>query len=352
MHSIDNLHLTGLFPEEIETWIQKNNIASFRAKQIFSWVHKHVAESFLEMSNVPKSVRELLEEKFSSPWPLEILTTRISKDGTEKYLFSLNDGSTIETVLIPETERQTICISTQVGCAMNCSFCATGKAGYVRNLTAGEIVAQVLYVEAKLKAQGQSLTNVVYMGMGEPLANYDAVLRSARLINHPEGLNLGARRLTISTCGLVPQIRALANEDLQLNLAISLHAVDDKHRSEIMPVNRRFPIAELLNACDYYTEKTGRRISYEYALIGGFNDTVEQAQKLRDLLRGKLCHVNLIPINPVGTAKRPSAKRITDFAQVLEKAGLAVSIRKERGTDIEAACGQLRQSEIRGELND
>ena len=226
---------------------------------------------------------------------------------------------------------------------MGCSFCATGRSGYVRNLSAGEIVAQVLWVENRLKKQRLGISNIVYMGMGEPLANYDAVLRSVRLLNHPKGLNLGARRLTISTCGLVPQIKALATENVQINLAVSLHAVTDAERSVIMPVNKRYPLSELLEACDDYTSQTGRRISYEYALIRGFNDNVEHAQKLRDLLRGRLCHVNLIPINPVGAEKRPSAKSIAEFAQVLEGGRIPVSVRKERGTDIEAACGQLRQ---------
>ncbi|NMB00994.1 MAG: 23S rRNA (adenine(2503)-C(2))-methyltransferase RlmN [Firmicutes bacterium] len=347
-----DIHIVGMFPEEIELWLQEHHEATFRSGQVFSWLHRHCVQDFSEMTNVPQATRELLTETFDMPLPLQLVITRTSVDGTEKYLFRLLDGATIETVLIPEYERDTICISTQVGCAMNCSFCATGRSGYLRNLTAAEIVAQVLWVQARLKAEERSITNVVYMGMGEPLANYHSVLRSVRLLNYPQGLNLGARRLTISTCGLVPQIKALAEEDLQVNLAVSLHAVDDIRRSEIMPVNRRFPIHELLASCDYYTERTGRRVSYEYALISGFNDTVEQAEKLKDLLKGKLCHVNLIPINPVGPAQRPSAKRILDFTRVLEKSGIAVSVRKERGTDIEAACGQLRQSDQRGETVD
>lgn len=347
-----NLHITGLYPEEIENWLKSHNVASFRARQIFSWLHKHAVQSFTEMTNIPQSVRALLEETFGTPWSLQLVTSRISVDGTEKYLFRLEDGATIETVLIPDTERKTICISTQVGCAMNCSFCATGQGGYVRNLTCGEIVSQLLWVQARLKGGGLGITNVVYMGMGEPLANYEAVLKSAKIFNHPQGLNLGARRLTISTCGLAPQIEALAHEELQVNLAVSLHAVEDNYRSQIMPINKRFPINQLLASCDYYTEKTGRRISYEYALIDGFNDTREQAVQLRELLKGRLCHINLIPINPVGPAQRPSAKRIAEFAKVLEEGGIPVSIRKERGTDIEAACGQLRQSEQRGETFD
>lgn len=341
------MEVVGLFPEEIKSWLKQEHSAPFRADQIFSWLHRHAVEDFAEMTNVPSLVLNRLTEHYGSPWPLKLALSRRSVDGTEKYLFALADQTSIEAVLLPEADRQTLCISTQVGCAMNCSFCATARSGYIRNLSAAEIVAQVLWVENRLKKTGKGLTNIVYMGMGEPLANYDAVLRSVRLLNHPKGLNLGARRLTISTCGLVPQIRALAEENIQVNLAISLHAVTDEARSQVMPVNHRFPLRDLLEACDYYTDKTGRRISYEYALIGGFNDTEQQAQSLRDLLKGRLCHVNLIPINPVGPEQRPSATSIKRFSQILEGGGIPVSVRKERGTDIEAACGQLRQTTLR-----
>ena len=340
------MHIVGLFPEELKDWLVERQIASFRADQIFLWLHRHTVAEFSAMTNLPKEIIGKLQEGFGSVWPLELVVRRVSQDGTEKYLFSLGDGASIESVLIPDGPRQTLCISTQVGCAMGCSFCATGRSGFTRNLTVGEIVAQVLWVQNRLKPLGKEISNIVYMGMGEPLANYDAVLASLRLLNHPQGLNLGARRLTISTCGLVPQIRSLATEDIQVNLAISLHAVDDKKRSEVMPVNRRFPLNELLAASDYYTEKTGRRISYEYALIRGFNDHQGEARALRDLLKGRLCHVNLIPINPVGEVQRPSARSIAEFAQVLEAGQIPVSIRKERGTDIEAACGQLRQTHL------
>ncbi|MFY9420251.1 MAG: 23S rRNA (adenine(2503)-C(2))-methyltransferase RlmN [Limnochordia bacterium] len=347
MHTAQE-HLAGLFPEEIAGRLEAE-VPPYRARQIFSWLHRQAAASFQEMTSLPRALIEELEKRFQSPWPLELVTSRLSADGTEKYLFALEDGSTIETVLLPEKRRQTVCLSTQVGCAMNCSFCATGQAGFRRDLTAGEIAAQVLFVQNRLKAQGKTVTNVVYMGMGEPLANYQAVLRSARLLNHPEGLNLGARRLTISTCGLVPQIRALAAEELQVNLAVSLHAADDRRRGEIMPINKVYPLEELLAACDYYTARTNRRISYEYALISGINDSPQAAQKLSDLLQGRLCHVNLIPVNPGSGAARPSSARIAAFAQMLERAGIPVSLRKERGSDIEAACGQLRQRTLEGQ---
>jgi len=342
-------HIAGLFPEEISERLG-GRVPAYRARQIFTWLQKKAVSSFQEMTNLPRELTNELEDLFHSVWPLTLVTNRLSRDGTEKYLFALAAGGAIETVLLPEEQRETVCISTQVGCAMNCSFCATGQSGFQRDLAASEIVAQVLFVQNRLKQEGKQITNIVYMGMGEPLANYGQVLRSARLLNHPIGLNLGARRLTISTCGLAPQIRRLAEEDLQVNLAVSLHAVDDRERSALMPVNKAYPLAELLAACDYYTERTNRRISYEYALISGINDSPKQAERLAELLRGRLCHVNLIPINPVGREARPSEQRIAEFARVLERARIPVSIRKERGTDIEAACGQLRRHEVPSDI--
>lgn len=339
-----SLHLSGLFPTELSSWLVQHHQASYRGQQIFQWIHRQTVQDFSQMTNLPKSLQTKLREEFGTPLPLKLVTLRLSQDGTEKYLFALNDGATIESVLIPEEDRQTLCVSSQVGCAMNCSFCATGKSGFMRNLSAGEIVAQVLWVENRLKDQRLTLSNVVYMGMGEPLANYNAVIKSIRLLNDPQGLNFGARRITISTCGLVPQIRRLAQEGVQVNLAISLHAVTDQSRSAVMPINKSFPISELLDAANYFSTQTGRRVSFEYALIAGFNDGLEQANQLKNLLRTRLCHVNLIPVNPVGSEERPSSVRIKAFAQVLEQGGVQVSIRKERGTDIEAACGQLRQS--------
>lgn len=344
MDNRGTLHLSGLFPEELANWVEQQGQPKFRGKQIFQWIHGQTVQDFGEMTNLPKTLQTQLKNEFGKPLPLNLAITRVSQDGTEKYLFALADEATIETVLIPEGDRRTLCVSSQVGCAMNCSFCATGKSGYLRNLSAGEIAAQVLWVENRLRNEGLTLTNVVYMGMGEPLANYEAVLKSIRLLNDPNGLNFGARRITISTCGLVPQIRSLAQERIQVGLAISLHAVTDQGRSEVMPVNKRYPIAELLAAGDYYTSQTGRRVSYEYALIAGFNDDLHHANLLTELLQDRLCHVNLIPVNPVGDEKRPSPEGIRKFSQILERGGIQVSVRKERGTDIEAACGQLRQS--------
>ncbi|NLJ80578.1 MAG: 23S rRNA (adenine(2503)-C(2))-methyltransferase RlmN [Firmicutes bacterium] len=339
----DGLELAGLFPEEIAERLKLRRFEAFRAEQIFHWLQGRAVLEFEEMANIPNKLIRLLKKELASPLSLEAVKIRTSRDGTEKYLFQLEDGHTIETVLIPETQRQTVCLSSQVGCAMDCSFCATGRAGFIRNLSAGEIVSQILWVENRLRKKKLTITNVVLMGMGEPLANYDSVLKSIRLLNHPSGRNLGARRFTVSTCGLVPGILALAREDLQVNLAVSLHGADDKIRSELMPVNQRFPLAKLLEACAFYFEQTGRRISFEYALILDFNDSLKHARQLRDLLRGLASHVNLIPVNPVEGYKRPDQDRIRSFQEILDQGGVSVSIRKERGTDIEAACGQLRQ---------
>ncbi|HHY15863.1 MAG TPA: 23S rRNA (adenine(2503)-C(2))-methyltransferase RlmN [Firmicutes bacterium] len=342
MDNKGNLDLTGLFCDELAQWLQSKGFAAYRAKQLFDWIHRRVCVRFQDMGNLPKDLIALLQAECESPLPLEERTRQKSRDGTEKYLFALKDGAAVETVLIPEDERRTVCISAQVGCAMGCSFCATGLSGFTRNLSAGEIVGQVLWVENRLRGEGSSITNVVYMGMGEPLANYRAVLKSLRLLNDPLGLNLGARRLTISTCGLVPEIKRLAQEELQVNLAISLHAAHNRQRTEIMPINKRYPLEELLAAARYYTERTGRRISFEYALIKDFNDGAADAHRLRDLLSGLLCHVNLIPVNPVVDARRPAAAEIKAFAEILAAGQIPVSIRKERGSDIDAACGQLR----------
>lgn len=345
MDNRGNLHLNEYSLSELAHWLQDRGFAAYRSEQLFDWVHRKASLDFHLMSNLPQDLIALLEEEFEFPLPLTNSLVQKSKDGTEKYLFALKDGVAIETVLIPEEDRQTVCVSTQAGCAMACSFCATGLRGFIRNLSTGEIVAQALWVENRLNTDDKALTNVVYMGMGEPLANYQAVLKSVRLLNDPKGLNLGARRFTISTCGLVPEIKQLAQEELQINLAISLHAPTDEERSQIMPINKRYPIAELLAATRYYIDTTGRRISFEYALIEDFNDSVAHAKLLRDQVQGLLCHVNLIPVNPVVDAKRPGANKVEAFANVLAEAQIPVSIRKERGTDIDAACGQLKGKE-------
>lgn len=326
--------LTGVLTDELQE-------KAFRADQIFQWLHQKQVTSFTEMRNLPQPLIQRLEEKATITL-LKTAAKREAQDGTVKYLFRLPDGESIESVYLPyEDDRKSICISTQVGCAMGCSFCATGLGGWQRNLTPGEMVEQVYAVQRDQKVE---MTNVVLMGMGEPLINYENSLAAIRLLNHPKGLNIGIRRITLSTCGLVPEIRALAHEDLQLVLAISLHAPNDALRSEIMPVNRKYPLRDLMAACRYYTQVTNRRVTFEYALMEGVNDQLQHARELVQLLRGMLCHVNLIPINPVKETgmERPDLDQVRKFQQILQTAGIETTLREERGTDIDAACGQLR----------
>lgn len=314
----------------------------FRAKQLFSWLHQKRAADFDEMKNLPASLRAALKEKASLT---RFVTERklVSQlDGTVKYLQRLEDGEYLETVLMRYEHGNSVCISTQVGCRMGCSFCASTKAGFVRHLTPAEMLEQVYAVG---RDTGERVDSIVLMGIGEPLDNYENVLRFLTLVASPEGLNLSHRHISLSTCGLADRIHELAALRLQLTLSVSLHAVDDGVRSRIMPVNRRWPISELLSACDNYTGQTHRRISYEYALIDGVNDTPAEAEALAKLLRGKLCHVNLIPVNYVaeaGFGKSPR-RRVLAFQQALARRGITATIRRTLGADISAACGQLRR---------
>ncbi len=317
---------------------------SYRADQIWSWLYRSLASNFQEMTNLPKELRERLAET-ALLQTMRPLDEKVSANGlTRKVLFALRDDETIESVLMHYERRHTVCISTQVGCPLGCVFCATGQSGFVRNLSAGEIVEQVLFFARSLQADGERLTNVVFMGMGEPLANYEATWQAIETLNDKKGFKLGARRITISTVGLVPGIRRLAEEGIQVGLAISLHAPTDELRNELVPVNRRHPLNQLMAACHYYVERTGRRISFEYALIDGINDGVEQARQLAHLLDGLLCHVNLIPLNPVPELPyRPSSpSRIRAFQAELDRLKVPNTLRVERGADIQAGCGQLR----------
>lgn len=315
----------------------------FRADQIFQWLHKKGVTSFADMLNLPQAVREHLEETAFVD-VAEPVARREAKDGTIKYLFKLQDGATIESVYLPYDDgRKSVCISSQAGCGMGCTFCATGLGGLARNLKPGEIVDQVYAIQRDLDVE---ISNVVLMGMGEPLANYEAVLQAIKLLNHPKGLNIGVRRITLSTCGLVPQIRKLAEEDLQIVLAISLHAPNDALRNELMPINEKYPLKDLMQACRDYIDITGRRVTFEYALMAGINDSEEHARQLGRLLKGMICHVNLIPINPVKETRiaRPEYGQVVRFQQILQVSGIETTLREERGTDIEAACGQLRSA--------
>ncbi|UCC77176.1 MAG: 23S rRNA (adenine(2503)-C(2))-methyltransferase RlmN [Anaerolineales bacterium] len=340
----DKVLLTDLSVEQLTSWVADQGEPTYRATQLFEWIHRSLVFDFSAMTNLPLGFRHTLADVASaqSLAPLEALT---SANGlTTKTLFRLRDGETIEAVLMRYESRRTVCISSQVGCAIGCPFCATGQSGFKRNLCTSEIVDQVLYYAQQLKVREESITNVVFMGMGEPLANYDATWHAVQILNDQRGLGLGARRFTISTVGLAPGIRRLAQESLTVGLAVSLHAANDKLRDRLVPVNRRYPLSELIAACQEYTRRTGRRVSFEYALIQGVNDAPEQATELAHLLRGLLCHVNLIPLNPTEGCddQPPDRQRMMSFRRALTRMGIGNTLRLARGVDIQAGCGQLR----------
>jgi 23S rRNA (adenine2503-C2)-methyltransferase len=333
--------------DELKALVVDLGEPAYRATQIWQGIYQHFWQKPDDFTNLPVELRQKLADTFlfTSLEPVKVLKSVDNQ--TIKTLFKLNDQRHVEAVLMIYEDRRTLCISTQVGCAMGCVFCATGQMGFQRNLSSGEIVEQVLYYARQLNAEGQSVTNVVVMGMGEPFHNYKATLAAIDRLNHPEGMNLGARRFTISTVGLVPMIRKFADEKRQINLAISLHEIDDEHRSRLLPVNKKYPIDELLDACRYYVEKTGRRITFEWALIQNVNDKIEIAQALGKKLRGLLCHVNLIPLNPTHHYDGQPARRnqVDDFKNALDQAGIPCTIRIRRGIEIEAGCGQLANPE-------
>ncbi|MBE6055295.1 MAG: 23S rRNA (adenine(2503)-C(2))-methyltransferase RlmN [Clostridium sartagoforme] len=328
--------------EEISVWMKENGESSFRAKQVFSWIYNNVWE-FEEMKNLPKTLIEKLKENFYIGVPEVVGEYDSTVDETKKVLFAFKDGNIIESVIMKYNYGNTICISTQVGCRMGCKFCASTLEGRVRNLTAGEILSEVIVAQ---KVLGERISNIVLMGSGEPLDNYDNVIKFLDLVNAEYGLNIGQRHITLSTCGLVPKIYDLADKGYSITLAISLHAFSDEKRREIMPIANKYSIKEILEACDYYFKKTGRRISYEYSLVSGINDGKEDAKALSKLLKGKQCHINLIPVNEIkeNTLKRPSKKTIEEFEKIVSDHGLDVTVRKEMGNDINAACGQLRRN--------
>jgi 23S rRNA (adenine2503-C2)-methyltransferase len=316
---------------------------TYRVDQIWKGIYQQLWASPKDFTNLPAGLRQKLEDHFlfSSLHPERQLQ---SSDGeTTKVLFLLPDQQPVETVLMRYEQRRTLCISSQAGCAMGCVFCATGQMGFKRHLTSGEIVEQVLYFARQLKAEDERVTNIVLMGMGEPLHNYEATLHAIDRLNDPQGFNLGERRFTISTVGLLPKIRQFAEQRRQINLAISLHAATDELRSSMLPINRKYPIEDLIAASREYVEKTGRRITFEWALIHDVNDTEEHARQLARLLKGLLCHVNVIPLNPTQkySGKATTRQRAVAFCAVLEKAGIPCSIRIRRGIDIQAGCGQL-----------
>ena len=341
--------------DQLQSLLADWNQPTFRTKQIWDWLYVQLADSFDTMTNLRKALRDRLAAELS----LGRLTPKIdqlSSDGwTRKILFALPDNAQIETVLMDYDTRETVCVSTQAGCAMGCTFCATGQAGFQRNLSSGEIVEQVLYYDRLLRISGQPspvshhpLTNVVLMGMGEPFANYQALIDALHRLSDPTGYNFGARRITVSTVGLVPMIERFTQERSQVNLAVSLHAATNDLRASMLPINKRYPLEVLIPACRAYTEYTHRRISFEWALIDNVNDTPEQARLLAQLIKGMLTHVNLIPLNPTtgfpGTASK--RERIAAFRAVLDQYHIPNSLRIRRGIDIHAGCGQLKQSLI------
>lgn len=317
----------------------------FRAEQIFKWVHQENVTSFDEMTNLSIELREKLKENYTLCIYNIIRKQESKTDGTKKYLFDVLDGNAIESVLMKYHHGYSVCVSTQIGCKMGCKFCASTGIKFIRNLTSGEIVEQILAIE---RDENIRVSNVVFMGIGEPLDNYDNVVNAIRIINNPKGINIGARHISVSTSGLVPKIYKLAEENIQCTLSISLHATTDEKRSAMMPVNNTYNIKKLLQACKDYTAKTNRRISFEYALAKGNNDNLEDAKALANLLKGMLCHVNLIPINEIenGAYKQSSIDNIIKFRDYLNSRGIVATIRRELGSDIDAACGQLRRKNL------
>ncbi len=335
--------MLDLARDALTTLILKWGEPAFRAQQLWTAVHKNHIHSAEEITTFSRELRARAEEELEFK-PLTSVNELLSSDGsTRKTLFGLTDGCEIESVLMLYHQRRTVCVSTQVGCALGCSFCATGQMGFQRNLSRGEIAAQVYAFSRDLSALNEQVTNVVLMGMGEPFHNYDESIASLNLLNHPDGMNLGARRMTISTVGLVPEIRRYTQENHPYKLAVSLHASTDELRSQILPVNRTFPLSQLLSACRDYVEHSGRRITFEWALIEGINDTDEQLEGLIELCKDLLCHVNLIPLNPSAdtTFRSTSHRRAELFIATLQERGISCSLRLRRGLDIQAGCGQL-----------
>ena len=330
--------------EDLKKEFTEMNEKPFRAEQVFKWIYESKVTSFDEMTNLSLELREKLKENYTM-CNFKILRKQESSDGTKKYLFDILDGNAIESVLMSYHHGYTICVSSQVGCKMGCKFCASTGINFVRSLTSGEIVEQILAVE---RDNNIRISNVVFMGIGEPLDNYDNVVNAIRIINNPKGINIGARHISVSTSGLVPKIYKLAEENIQCTLSISLHATTNEKRSSMMPVNNRYPIEELLQACRDYIEKTNRRISFEYALAKDNNDNLDDAKELVKLLKGMLCHVNLIPINKIenGAFSKSSNENIMKFRDYLNAHGIVATIRRELGSDIDAACGQLRRKNL------
>lgn len=328
--------------KELQEYMLSIGEKKFRAKQVYEWLHRKQVQSFGEMTNLSKDLQKKLEEQ-AGLTVLEPVEVQVSKlDGTRKYLFRLEDGNVIESVLMKYKHGNSVCISSQVGCRMGCRFCASTLDGLVRGLTPGEMLEQIYRIGQDV---GERISNVVVMGTGEPLDNYENLIKFIEMLTDENGLHISQRNLTVSTCGIVPKMRELADRKLQITLALSLHASNQEKRKELMPVANKYEISEVLDACRYYFEQTGRRITFEYSLVGGVNDTEEDAKELSGLIRGMNCHVNLIPVNPVKERDYVQSNQqvILNFKNKLEKNGINVTIRREMGRDIDGACGQLRK---------
>lgn len=335
---------------ELKEWLTNNGEKPFRAEQIYDWLYKKRISSFEDMNNLSKSLRDKLSDNFQIT-TLKTVIKQSSSDGTIKFLFELHDGYSIETVLMRHDYGNSVCVTTQVGCRIGCTFCASTLGGLKRHLEAGEIVAQVVTVQQALDETDERVSSVVIMGIGEPFDNYDNMMSFLKIINHDKGLMIGARHITVSTSGIVPKIYQFADENMQINFAISLHAPNTELRSRLMPINRAYKLDDLMKSVRYYIDKTGRRISFEYGLFGGVNDSVEHAEELAALLKGLKCHVNLIPVNyvPERDYVRTPKDKIFAFEKTLKNRGINVTIRREQGHDIDAACGQLRAKERKEE---
>ncbi len=332
--------------DEMKEWLTANGEKAFRAAQIYEWLYEKRVQTFEEMSNLPKALREKLEAEFALT-TLSTIIKQESKDGTIKFLFQLQDGYSIETVLMRHDYGNSICVTTQVGCRIGCTFCASTLGGLKRHLMAGEIVEQVVKVQQQLDETEERVSSIVIMGIGEPFDNYDAMMNFLKIMNDDKGLNIGARHITVSTSGIVPKIYEFADEGMQINFAVSLHAPNQEARQKLMPIAKAYKLEELMEAVKYYTKKTGRRVTFEYGLMSGQNDTEEVAMELAKLIKNIKCHVNLIPINyvPERDYIRTSRSKIFAFERTLKEQGINVTIRREQGADIAAACGQLRAQE-------
>ena len=336
--------------DDMKKWLQENGEKPFRAEQLFDWLYKKRVTSFEDMSNLSKALREKLASEFQIT-TLNTVVQQTSSDGTIKFLFELHDGYSIETVLMRHDYGNSVCVTTQVGCRIGCTFCASTLGGLKRHLEAGEIVAQVVKVQKALDETEERVSSVVVMGIGEPFDNYQNLISFLKIINHEKGLNIGARHITVSTSGIVPKIYQFTDENMQINFAISLHAPNTELRTRLMPINKAYKLDDLMKAVRYYIDKTGRRVSFEYGLFGGVNDSTDHAEELADLLKDLKCHVNLIPVNyvPERDYVRTPREKIFAFEKTLKNRGINVTIRREHGHDIDAACGQLRAKERKEE---